>query len=59
MLLTLGLKTWRLSILTGSDQVKSVMFMTGWFPFKYSWLVYLLPDKIDSYSIGQDGKCLQ
>ena len=39
MLPTLPLKTWRLPVLTRSDQVRSLMFMTGWFPFKYSRFV--------------------
>ena len=36
MLPPLRLKTGRLSVLTGSDQIRLVMFMTGRFAFKYS-----------------------
>ena len=39
MLLTLQLKTGKLSILMGSDQVRSVMLTTGQFPIKYGQLV--------------------
>ena len=42
MLPTLQLKTWRPPFLTGSDQVRSVMFMTGQFHFKSVWLYSLL-----------------
>ena len=67
ILLTLWLKTERLAILTGSVQVRSVMF-----PFKYRQFVltaclegescYLMArtarfSRQDSNSIGQDGKC--
>ena len=39
MLLTLWLKTWRLPVLTGSDQVRLVMFTTGRFCVKYGRFV--------------------
>ena len=47
MLLTLKSKNWRLPVLTGSDQVRSVVFMTGRFPFKYG-LFYV-------YGLSGDG----
>ena len=40
MLLTLWLKIERLCVLTASVQVRSVVLMTGLFPFKYSWFVW-------------------
>ena len=41
MLMTLQSKTWRLPILTGTDQVRLVMFKTVQFAFKYSRFVYM------------------
>ena len=52
LLPTLWLKTGTLPVLTGSDQVRSVMFMflTGRFAFKYSRLV--LPTHLKFFKIG-------
>ena len=71
MLPTLWLKTGRLSALKGSVQVRSVMFTTGRFPFKYCQLVFRVCQEAESwylsttgleclqdgYSVGQDRKC--
>ena len=44
----------------GIDQVMSVMFMTGQFPFKYGQLVCTgSASRKDGYSIGQDMKYVQ
>ena len=74
MLPTLPLKTWRLPVLTGSDQIRLVMLTAGRFPFKYGWLMctayqevvfrYLTTTGWEVHSdkmdsIGKDGKCVQ
>ena len=54
MLPTVWLKTWRLPVLTESDQVRWVMFTTGRFPVKYGQLVCVacreVVDKMGSVS---------
>ena len=55
---TLHSKTWRLHILMRSDQVRFVMFMTGWFSFKYGHFV-CSSSRQDGNSIEQEGKCVQ
>ena len=42
---TLCLETCELLVLTGNDQVRSVLFMTGRFPFKYGQCVYVVKYK--------------
>ena len=39
IILTLLLKIYGLPILTGNDQIRLVLFTTGWFPIKYSQFV--------------------
>ena len=52
MLLTLWSKSWILSVMIGSDQVRLEMFTTGQFPFNYSQLVCMAcPEVVFSYLI--------
>ena len=49
MLLTLQWKTGRLPVVTGSVQVRSVMFMTGLFAFKCGQFVLMACLKVESW----------
>ena len=40
----------------GSVKVKSVMFMTGWFPFKYGQLVYTACQEVESWDLMMTGQ---
>ena len=55
MLLTLWLKTGRLPILTGSDQVSSFMYTTVLFAFKYSQFVLSACMEVESWYLTKTG----
>ena len=55
MLPTLWLKTGRLPVLTENDQVRSVMFTTGLFAFKYAWFLLMACQKVESCFFTKTG----
>ena len=56
MLQTQWLKTGRLPILTGSDQVILIMYMTGLFPFKYGQFVLMGCQEVESWYLIKTGR---
>ena len=55
MLPNLWLKTWELPIMKGIDQVRSVMFTTGQFPFKCGQLVCTVCQEVVSWYLTMLG----
>ena len=56
MLRTLWLKTWELPVLTGSVQVRLVMFTTGQCLFKYGRLVCAACWEVESWYLTMTGR---
>ena len=56
MLTTLQLKTGRLPVLMGIVEVRSEMFVTGQFPFKYGWFVCMACGEVDSWYLTTTGR---